>query len=138
MNSGTESVVNLSAAALIWLFGVLVFLPTAEEIDQNGLSTVISLTVFLGFSVFIVKGLKSIEVLIDTVSSILVGFAQERKLIKRVEKERVKLRVALEVIILVLIYLSYSPFLVRMHPSINGIAFIVTLIVVLFTLVKRR
>lgn len=139
MTNGEElsrTVIYVSASALIWLFGVLVFLPVAEEIDPEGLTVLITLIIFLSYSLFLIRGFKGIRQAIDTASSIFTEkYAQARE--GSMNKMRKRMKTALEAVILAVIYLFYSPLLSRFHPSINGIALIMTLLGILWTLLKE-
>jgi phosphatidylserine synthase len=137
MKVEADNIVNFSTAALIWLFGVLVFLPLAEGINSGGLPILISLVVFVAFTVFLVKGLKNFSDLLDTVSDIIVKELVHRKKIDRTKKTRRRINIALKVASLTIIYLLYSPMLLRIHPSINGIGIIVTLLGIVVVLLKR-
>lgn len=134
MQVRNDSTVCLSTAALVWLFGVLVFLPLAEDINPDRLPRLLSLTVFLAFSIFLVRGLKGFSIFLDAASkSIASELAQRGKLEETDIKEK-RIRAALEAASLVVIYLLYSPLLLSFHPSINGIAIILTLLAILWTI----
>ncbi|MCK4320159.1 hypothetical protein KAW11_00945, partial [Candidatus Bathyarchaeota archaeon] len=47
---------NFSTAVLIWLFGVLVYLPLAHRIESIEVPLICGLTVLIGFSVFVFRG----------------------------------------------------------------------------------
>jgi len=116
---------------LIWLFGVLVFLPLADEIDPRGLSVLVSLVVFSAFTVFLAKSLKGLRMVLDVASTRLWdGLGKKRGMN---QKDTRKL---LRATILVAIYLLYSPLLARFHSSINGIVIIITLLGVFWTILR--
>ena len=134
-----ETIVNLSAALLIWLFGVLVFLPLAVEIDPEGFSVLISIIVFSAFSVFLIKSLKGLGDLIAFASDFLTKeWIMRRKVEdeKLILKTKEKISVVLQALTLIVIYLLYSPLLTAIHPSINGIGIIVTLLGIFFIALK--
>jgi len=138
MQVRNDSIVYLSTAALVWLFGVLVFLPLAEDINPDRLPRLLSLIVFLAFSIFLVRGLKGFSIFLDAASkSIASELAQRGKLDETDIKEK-RIRAALEAASLVVIYLLYSPLLFSFHPSINGIAIILTLLAILWTIDRTR
>jgi hypothetical protein len=138
MEVNTDSIVYLSAAALIWLFGVLVFLPLAIEINPDKLPLIVSLIVFVAFSLFILGGLKRFADLLDMMSKEITGELAKRRKLDKTDNEEKMVRIILEVASIIIVYLLYSPFLSNFHPSINGIALILTLIAILWTLIKRR
>ncbi len=137
MEPNTDSVVNLSTAGLVWLFGVLVFLPLAEDIDPNRLPLLVSLMVFVAFTVFLVRGLSSFSNLLDTASDTVVKKLVHRKRMDRTRRTRRRVKTALEAASLVVVYLLYSPMLLRIHPSVNGIGIIVTLLGMGWILLKK-
>jgi hypothetical protein len=134
-----RNIVYLCASVLIWIFGVLVFLPLAEEIDPEGLSILVALLIFSAFSLFLIKGFGGLGQALDVASSILAEKYRRRSGggVEGVEETRKRMRIALEVGTLAIVYLLYSPLLSRFHPSINGVALIVTVLGVLWTLRKR-
>ena len=128
METNADSVVSLSTVVLVWLFGVLVFLPLAEDIDPDGLPILVSLMVFVAFTVFLVRGLKGFSNLIDTASDIIVEELVHRKKMDRTQRTRKRIKTALESSSIVVIYLLYSPVLTGIHPSVNGIGIVITLL----------
>ena len=135
-----EIVVNLSASALIWLFGVLVFLPMAKEIDPKGLSILISLIILLAFSFFLFKCSRDAGKVLEATSDILTDeWIQRRNVEEQNLKKRTKkrIKVALKASTIVLIYLFYSPLLATIHPSINGIGIIITILGILWIVLKK-
>jgi hypothetical protein len=137
METNTNSMVYVSTAALVWLFGVLVFLPLAEHTDQDRLSIIVSLIIFLAFSVFLVRGLKGFSSLLDAASKRIVRELAQKGKLERTEIKEKRVRTVLEAASLLVVYLLYSPLLLSFHPSLNGIAIILTLLAILWTLAKR-
>lgn len=135
----SKMAINLSTAGLIWLFGVLVFLPIAETIDPVELPRLFSLVILASFTVFLIKGLEGVRNTLDVVIEVLT---QEYSSIRGVEEgsiEAIRRRINKGAIIavLVIIYLFYSPLLTILHRSINGIAIIITLFGIVWALVRR-
>lgn len=137
METNTDSIVSLSTAVLVWLFGVLVFLPLAEDIDPDGLPILVSLVVFVAFTVFLVRGLKDFSNLIDTASETMVKKLVHRKRMDRTQTMRIRIRIALEAASIAVVYLLYSPMLSRIHPSVNGIGMIIALLGIGWTLLRN-
>jgi len=134
-----EAMINLCAAVLIWLFGVLVFLPLADGIDPTRLSVLVSLIIFSALSLFLIKGLGELTNALGPVSEVLAEeWIHRRKARKGREGIRTRTRVVLEAAIIIAVYLLYSPLLARIHPSVNGIAAIIALLGILFVLLKKR
>ena len=128
METNNDSIVSVSAAVLVWLFGVLVFLPLAEDIDPDGLPLLVSLVIFVTFTVFLVRGLKGFSNLIDTASETMVKKLIRRKRRDRTQRMRIRIKIALEAASIAVVYLLYSPMLSRIHPSVNGIGTIIALL----------
>jgi len=137
-----EITINLSAATLTWLFGVLVFLPIAVRIDPVGLPILISLIILSAFSFFLIKGSKGLRNVLDAASDVLAYEWMRRRKTKKEKalKERAKrrIKVALHVATLVIVYLLYSPLLATIHPAINGIAIVITILGILLTVLKKE
>jgi len=117
---------NFLAALLIWLFGVLVFIPLANSLDlQTGL--LCSLVVFTAFTIFMYRAAPGFKKLIDTFS-----FLPARKYgLKRGinQKDALTLfRYIFYIIFVLIVYLLYFPFLTSFHFAISGIVLIVILI----------
>ena len=138
MGINADSIVCLSTAALVWLFGVLVFLPLAVDIDPEGLPRLISLIVFVAFSVFLLRGLRGVPSLLDAASKELTGELAQRGKLDKADRRDKRVRIALEAASIIVVYLLYSPFLSSFHPSINGIAIILTVLAILWTGIERR
>ena len=130
-----EIAVNLSAALLIWLFGVLVFIPIALGIDPAGLLLPCSLIILLGFSFFLFRGLRGLRDVLDAASEVL-AYKWARRRRSRLEEVERKVRAALYSATILIFYLLYSPLLAGIHPSINGVAVILVILGVLSILFR--
>jgi len=122
-----EIAVNLSAALLIWLFGVLVFIPIALGIDPAGLLLPCSLIILLGFSFFLFRGSRGLRDVLDAASEVL-AYKWARRRRSRLEDVERKVRAALYSATILIFYLLYSPLLAGIHPSINGVAVILVIL----------
>lgn len=127
----SETFVNLFTALLIWLFGVLVFLPLATDVDPRRLPLLCSLIILSAFSVFIIRGIKGLGIILDFTSEILTEKLFEKRG-KKKRKDQInnikrKTNILLYSIFILLVYLFYSPFLSKIHPAMNGLAIILTL-----------
>lgn len=134
-----ESAVNLSVAMLVWLFGVLIFLPLASEVDPSGLLLLCDLIILLTFSTFLFRGSRGLKEMLDIASRVLAykwikmrGVKESRT--KCVER---KVKATLYSATIVIVYLLYSPLLVGIHPSVNGIAIILAMLGVLSILLRE-
>ena len=127
---GAKTVHNLLAAFLIWLFGILVFIPLASSINWQT-RAFCSLIFFIAFTILVIRALPDLKKLIDAFSI----FPARKYGIKRglsYENSLILFRHLLYIISAVIVYLLYSPFLTNFHPSINGIVLILVLIWLFF------
>ncbi len=131
-----DTMVYLSASALIWLFGVLVFLPLAEEIDREGLSLLVALFIFSACSLFLIKGARGLGQALEVATRIITEKYTQARGVRSLKKTRKRMKVALEAGAIAIFYLIYSPLLSRFHPAINGVALIITGLGIFWTLLK--
>jgi hypothetical protein len=121
---------NFLAALLVWLFGVLVFIPIASSINWQT-RLLCSLIVFVAFTVFMYRATLGFKKLIDAFS-----FFPARKygLKRGIDRENslTLFRYALYIIFTLIVYALYFPFLTSFHFAISGIVFIVILIWIFF------
>jgi len=127
---GQKTIRNLLAALLIWLFGVLVFIPLAESSNWQT-KTFISFIFFLAFSLLIFRTVSSVKKLIDAFASfpakkygVTKGLSYENSI--------TLFRYLLYIIYSLIVYGLYVPFLVSFHPAVNGIILIGVLIWIFF------
>lgn len=124
----------LLVALLIWLFGVLVFIPTANSINRmTGLFC--SLVIFVAFSILIYKSISGFQKTIDAFSAILAKKYVKRLKIK-IEESITLFKNAAYIIFTLILYLLYLPLLINLHPAISGIALILILLWILFLALK--
>jgi len=122
------------AAMLVWLFGVLVFIPIAASIGENA-ELVCTLIILVAFTFFMSKSIISLKNLIDAFSV----FPARKILIKReLTKENaiVVSKQILYMLLIVFLYLLYFPLLVAINPAFNGIVLILTIILVFYIALK--
>jgi len=131
---GLKTIHRLLAALLIWLFGILVFIPLAESLNWQT-RTFVSLLFFLAFSFLTFKTLPSVKKLIDVFAffparkyGVTKGLSYESTLIL--------FRYLLYIICSLILYGFYAPFLIDFHPAVNGIILIAVLILI-FSLILR-
>lgn len=125
-------------AFLIWLFGVLVFLPLARRVEPSNLPLIVSVIILLPFTRFLFKGLRGLDKILDRLSKrITHELVSRRDLKKKLSTEKIVRAVVYTVAILI-IYLLYSPLLSAIHPSINGIAMVVTIMIIFWILLSKR
>jgi len=121
---------NFLAALLIWLFGVLVFVPLANSLNwQTGLLS--SLVIFTAFTVFMYQAILGFKKLIDAFSFLPAKKYYLKWEIKR-EDALTLFRYIFYIIFALIVYALYFPFLTGFHFAISGIALIVILIWIFF------
>lgn len=121
---------NFLAALLVWLFGVLVFIPIAGSLSWQT-RLLCSLIVFVTFTVFMYRATLGFKKLIDTFS-----FFPARKYgLKRgigQEDALTLFRYTFYIIFTLIVYALYFPFLTSFHFAISGIVLIVIIIWIFF------
>jgi hypothetical protein len=131
---GANTLHLLLSAMLIWLFGVLVFIPLASSIGWNA-ELVCTLIVLVAFTLLVSRAISGFKILIDAFSV----FPARKYLIKRgLAKDNavVASKQILYMLSIVILYLLYFPFLVRLHPAFSGIILVLVLILVFFLALK--
>jgi hypothetical protein len=129
-NTAPTTVHSLLAALLIWLFGVLVFIPMANSSGwQAGLLCSLIITTALTF--FMHRAALGFKRLIDTFSVIPARKYCAKWRISQEEASTI-FRHTLYIVSGLLVYALYFPLLVGFHPAISGIVLIITLIWIFF------
>ncbi|RJS84884.1 hypothetical protein CW702_01885 [Candidatus Bathyarchaeota archaeon] len=139
-NKFSDMAVNLTAALLVWLFGVLVFLPLAVDVDPRGVAFLCSLIIIFAFSAFLFRGFRGFVEALDLASGVLALKWSEIKKIRgkrRVEKIRRKMRTLLYAFSVIVVYLLYLPFLCRIHPAVSGLSLILALFLIFIILLRK-
>lgn len=118
--------IDFSTAGLIWLFGVLVYLPLAHRIEPIGFPLICGLTLLIGFSFFVFRGFGGLRRLLDATSDVLAYDYRRRRKKAKVSMEGLSagVRCAIYVIAVLIIYALYSPLLAAIHPSLSGLTLI--------------
>jgi len=134
-----DNMVNFSIAALIWLFGVLVFMPMAKRIDPK-MHLLCSVIIFSAFTVFLTRGLQGFGKTLNNISELLAReWMRKREGAEEPDGNMIrKCSIGLKMATTVMIYLFYYPVLKAIHPSINGIAVILMILTMIFILIKRE
>lgn len=131
---GAKTLHTLLSAFLIWLFGILVFIPLASSLNWQ--TTVFcTLIFFITFTILILRALPSLKKLIDAFSIL----PAKRYCLKKgvsYENSTVLFRHLFYIILIVIFYLLYFPFLANFHPSISGIVLILALIWIFFLILR--
>jgi hypothetical protein len=131
---GAETVQNLLAAFLIWLFGNLVFIPLANTLNWQT-KVFCSLTFFIAFTLLVIRALPNLKKLIDTFSIFPARkYSTKKKL--SYENSLVLFRHVMYIISIIIIYLLYFPFLTNFHVALSGIVLILMLIWIFFLILR--
>jgi hypothetical protein len=131
---GQKTMSVLLTALLIWLFGVLVFIPLAESLNwQTRVS--VSLTLVLAFSLMLFKTIPGVKRLVDAFSLLP---AKKYGIAKGLSYEDAVtlFRYAIYIICSLILYGLYFPFLVSFHPALSGTTLILVLILMFFLLLR--
>jgi hypothetical protein len=131
-------VTNLLVAFLIWLFGVLVFLPAANQILPQRIPLAVSLVILIGFTIFITRTInKGLPKLMDSASNVIAyDYINWRKTQLAIEKLQPTIKSIILAVASLTLYLLYSPLLITVHPSLNGLVLIPIVLWILWTTVK--
>jgi len=132
-----STLINLSAAVLIWLFGALVFLPAAYMIAPRGLPLACALILLIGFSIFVFKAFGGLRLLLESTSDILAyEYIRRRKAKIPIERLKTVVRCVIYVVAVLILYALYSPFLAAIHPSLSGLVLITIVLWIFWMLFK--
>jgi hypothetical protein len=117
---------QLLSAILIWLFGILVFIPLAASIGHQT-AILVTLAFFATFTVLIVKASPGLKGILDS-SSVLPARKYGPRLGLDFERSLMLFRQLTYMMSSIVLYLLYYPFLSAFHPAINGVVLILVLI----------
>lgn len=121
---------NFLTAIIIWLFGILVFIPLANSLNwQTGL--LCSLVVFTAFTIFMFRAVLGFKKLIDAFSFFPARKYGSKRGINQ-EDALTLFKYVFYVIFVLIVYALYFPFLTSFHFAISGIVLIVILIWIFF------
>ena len=123
---GEKTFYNLSSAFLIWLFGILVFIPLAGSINRET-EILCNLVFFVAFSLLIAWSLPGLKKIVDSFSTLMAKKYGLKRGLNSKDLKVIFRRISY-IILVIVFYLLYSPFLMKFHSSINGIALILALI----------
>jgi hypothetical protein len=131
-------VINLFVALLIWLFGVLVFLPAANQILPQRIPLAASLIILIGFSIFIVRAINSgLKSLLDSSASVMAyDYRNWKKSKISIEKLQTTARHVIYITVTLIFYLLYSPLIITIHPALNGLVLIPIILWIMWTILK--
>ncbi|CAB3287994.1 conserved membrane protein of unknown function [Methanocaldococcus lauensis] len=130
-----QIVISLVVAGLIWLFGVLVFIPIADMLGNpylfglTALKPIISAIVFIALAYVFLKIVKDFGELMDGVADIIASkLAKERITDDKLKRYRRGLRALAYLIVAIIAYLFFLPIMAGMSPVIAGIVLVILVI----------
>lgn len=127
---GPDTFRNFLTALMVWLFGVLVFMPIASSLGwRTGLSC--SLIIFVTFTTFMYRATFGLKKLIDAFSLLPARRYGSKRGLPR-EDALTVFRYAFYIIFIFIIYVLYFPLLISFHFAIGGMVLIIVLIWILF------
>ncbi len=132
-----STLTNIFTAVLIWLFGALVFLPAAYRIAPMELPLACSIILLTGFSIFVFRAFDGFWLLLGATSDVLI-YKYARNGTAKISMERLKTIVGclIYVVVVLILYAMYSPFLVAIHPSLSGLVLIPIVLWIFWMLFK--
>ncbi|KPV62466.1 MAG: hypothetical protein AOA65_1828 [Candidatus Bathyarchaeota archaeon BA1] len=136
---GPRVVLSVVAAILIWVFGMLVFIPISQGIYFMGypVPEVISFILVVAFAIIIFTVFVDIRRLTSGIAGVLayeLGKAREEIRYESYEHYRTALTGVLYVIVVSLAFLLFSRFLTLIHPAIPAVVLIFIVVWAVFAL----
>jgi len=132
-----DALINFSTAILIWLFGVLVYLPLAFSIEPRNLPMICSLIILTVFSIFMFRGIEAFKPILNLAPAFL---AQEYKKIRKsnwsIERLKDVFECIMMVLVIVIVYALYYPLIAIINPSLNGII-LIPILIWIFLLISK-
>lgn len=125
-------VLDVSAAILIWLFGILVFVPIAEGIYFFGypLPQILNFIIIVALAVIVLRILIDVRRMIEGIAGFAaceIGAPYEVST-EEVEHYKTALKGIFDIIVVSLIYMLFVEFLTRIHPALSGVALLAIVI----------
>ena len=132
-----NTLINISTAVLIWLFGALVFLPAAYRIAPGGLPLACGVILLVGFSIFVFKAFTGLRPLLESASDVLAyEYTRWRKAKFPLQRLKTVVQCLIYVVVALILYALYSPFLATIHPSLGGLVLITVILWICWMLFK--
>ncbi|ACX72155.1 conserved hypothetical protein [Methanocaldococcus vulcanius M7] len=127
-----QIIINLVVAGLIWLFGILVFIPIADMLGNpylfglSALKPIISAIIAIALIIVLLRVTKDFGELMDGVADIIaVKLAGKRVNEEKLKKYRRGLRGLAYLIVAIIAYLFFLPVISGITPVLAGIILIV-------------
>ncbi|MDY6865578.1 MAG: hypothetical protein SVY15_06385 [Halobacteriota archaeon] len=130
--------VNLGLAFLIWLFGVLVFLPLSRSLTDPtlmgliGLDKIVSAIMLVVLIVILLRILKEVKDVTDAFAGYAtLWLSGEEASEERIHKYRTAFRGIGYIIVAIIAYLFFLPFIAGIFRALAGLILIVLVLVVI-------
>jgi len=129
---------NFFAALLVWLFGVLVFIPAAKQISPQQIPLATSLIILIGFTIFIARTIdKGLPALVKSTAAVVsFKYKNWKKPKTPITQLYIAFKHMLYIAVTLMIYLLYSPFLMTINPALNGLVLIPIILWILWITMK--
>jgi len=126
---------NLIIATFIWLFGVLVFIPTADLIELSGRTVLlVTLITLIAFTIFVYKSLENASEVFNAFST-LFSHKIPNKELNKLEKRRL-IKGIIQILFITFLTILYWPLLSAIHPALFGIFLIFAIIFIFVELLR--
>ncbi|AIJ05580.1 hypothetical protein JH146_0732 [Methanocaldococcus bathoardescens] len=130
-----QIIINLVIAGLIWIFGVLIFIPLADMLGNpnlfglTALKPIISAIIGIALVIVLLKITKDFGELMDGVADIIASkLAGNRVNDEKLKKYRRGLRGLAYLIVAIIAYLFFLPIMAGITPVVAGIVLIILVI----------
>jgi hypothetical protein len=127
--------VGIAIAFLIWLFGVLIFVPLARALGNPFvfgllfLDSLIAAIILVALALIIVGIIREVLDVTDGIAGYAAGaYAKEETPDEKVERYRLAFRGIAYVLLAVIAYLFFLPFIAGIYPALAGIVLIILVI----------
>jgi len=138
---GAKTALSIIAAILIYIFGLMLFMPIAEELTQTlfgyPVSRIVSLIIVIALAVIIFAVFLDIRRLMDAMAGVLsyhAGKAGDEKSVENYANYKKAIGGILYVIVVVLAFLLFVRFLADIHRAIPAVLLILIVIWSIFAL----
>jgi len=138
---GAKTALSIVAAILIYIFGVMLFMPIAQDLTQDifgyPVSRIVSLIIVVALAVIIFGVFLNIRRLTDALAGVMsyhAGKASDEKSVENYGNYKKAMSGILYVIVVVLAYLLFVEFLADIHVAIPAVLLILIVIWSIFAL----
>jgi hypothetical protein len=138
---GARVILSVGAAILVWIFGMLVFLPIAEGMTDEFMGypihAIVSFVIVVALAVIIFAIFVDIRRLTGAAAGLMAyhfGKASGETHVESYKNYRTALDGIIYIVVMVLAFLLFASFLAEIHPAIPAILLILIVIWAIFSL----